>query len=977
MTTVAIVAARDRIDTVAATVTALSEFVDRIVVVDDGSHDGTAGAAAAAGATVVVLPRNRGKGGAVTAGVEAAPDADVYLLVDADTGATAPGAVVLLDPVRSGVADMAIGVLPGAGRSGGFGLVRRIAAAGIRRASGFEARAPLSGQRAVRGDVLRRVLPLAHRFGLETALTIDARRRGARVVEVDVDMGHRATGRSVAGFRHRAGQGRDIVRALWPRVTTARQRIALMVLAFVVLSAFSLWSGGRTEPASVPAGRTWSHVVLFDMSGLKWSDLDSGRVPNYDHLVQQGAIAATSVRTRGKHPSIPEGWATVGAGTRVSADSRSAVAFNATAVVEGGSARDAALRRTGTAPTGQVLVLGAASTVKLNAGKHLSSAPGALGDALHAAGKTTGATGNGDAGPLSTQRGGISRPAALGVMDHNGSVDFGTVGPELLQADAAAPFGHRAAAVSIPQGDVVAIDPGDMERAIEFAAQATPTEAEAARVAALESTDQILGEVAQSLPPDTLLLVTSVAPAGRDWHLQPLLAVGAGVPHGELHSPSVRRAGIVTITDIAPTVLAAVGAPVPDGMIGHALRFRPGSEGVSRFPRIDRDAGFRESYWFPLTVGYIIFQSAVYVVALAFLLRPGGADIGRLRGPLRWVLLGIAGFPLASFLYRAIPNVAALHKPGLLLMGVIDAVIVAIACRFRRHPLSPLSWVLGATVAILAADIATGARLQTSSLLGYSLHTAARFTGIGNSAFAALAASALLVVAIHMQYAPRRREALVFSGLLFAFVVLIDGAPSLGNDVGGILTLVPIFAVTMFVLGGRRLRARTIAIAAGATIGVLALATGVDLLRPADARTHLGRFASDLFKGGGSDFTTTVSRKLASNMRTYSSVWCWIVVIIAFYALWLLVWRRGWTRLLPAGSALRVGVVGTFAAGIFGNLLNDSGVVVTALVFVYLGPFLTMLALELDVPDPVLLEPAAAPSAAVGAVPAERVGSRP
>lgn len=217
---VAVVAARDRADTVGATVYALRSLtgVERVIVVDDGSADATATVAAAAGAVVVRLPDNRGKGAAVRAGIDASPAADVYLLVDADVGATALAAAALLPPVLAGDADMTIGVLPGAGGRGGFGLVRRLSGAGITRACGYRSRAPLSGQRAVRGPLLRS-LDLASRFGLETALTIDAVRSGARVVEVDVVMEHRHTGRTLAGFAHRAGQGRDVVRALWPRLT--------------------------------------------------------------------------------------------------------------------------------------------------------------------------------------------------------------------------------------------------------------------------------------------------------------------------------------------------------------------------------------------------------------------------------------------------------------------------------------------------------------------------------------------------------------------------------------------------------------------------------------------------------------------------------------------------------------------------------------------------------------------------------------
>jgi hypothetical protein len=211
----------------------------------------------------------------------------------------------------------------------------------------------------------------------------------------------------------------------------------------------------------------------------------------------------------------------------------------------------------------------------------------------------------------------------------------------------------------------------------------------------------------------------------------------------------------------------------------------------------------------------------------------------------------------------------------------------------------------------------------------------------------------VLLGAIHVAFAPRRREAVLGVACLFAFVVVIDGAPSLGSDVGGILTLVPVFGLTLLVLSGRRVTTRALVTAGVVTVAALALATGIDLLRPASTRTHLGRLVTDIGEDGLSAFTTTVERKLAVNFRTYRSPWSWTVVIIALYMLYVLGWARGWRNLLPPRSALRAGVVGTLAAGLVGYAVNDSGVVVTAVVFVYLGPFLTLLALGREHEEPV------------------------
>jgi hypothetical protein len=54
--------------------------------------------------------------------------------------------------------------------------------------------------------VVPAVLPFAPGFGMETAMTIDAHRAGFRLVEVELALEHRATGRTAAGFLHRFRQ---------------------------------------------------------------------------------------------------------------------------------------------------------------------------------------------------------------------------------------------------------------------------------------------------------------------------------------------------------------------------------------------------------------------------------------------------------------------------------------------------------------------------------------------------------------------------------------------------------------------------------------------------------------------------------------------------------------------------------------------------------------------------------------------------
>ena len=186
-----------------------------VVVADDASTDGTADLAQRAGAEVVRAPRNQGKGATATLGARrllelAAGDGDpVVLLCDGDLAASAHELRGLVEAVQRGDGDLAVAVFARK-VGGGFGVAVGAAHDAILEATGLDLRAPISGQRALRASSLERVLPFAPRFGMEVGMTIDAHRAGLRLVEVELDLEHRATGRTLRGFLHRFRQLRDI-----------------------------------------------------------------------------------------------------------------------------------------------------------------------------------------------------------------------------------------------------------------------------------------------------------------------------------------------------------------------------------------------------------------------------------------------------------------------------------------------------------------------------------------------------------------------------------------------------------------------------------------------------------------------------------------------------------------------------------------------------------------------------------------------
>jgi glycosyltransferase involved in cell wall biosynthesis len=217
-----IVAARNEADRVGATVNAVKEVFPqaRVWVADDASDDDTQAVAIAHGAQVVSRGRPHGKGGNVTAAAEAALGdesvPELVLLCDADLAGSAVELPALVAAVEDGSCDLAVAAF--ANRvGGGFGIALGFARWAIERRSGYRAQAPISGQRAMRTELLGELLPFAAGYGMEIGMTIDAVRGGHRVREIELDLAHRATGRAPRDFLHRGRQLLDFVRVWWSR----------------------------------------------------------------------------------------------------------------------------------------------------------------------------------------------------------------------------------------------------------------------------------------------------------------------------------------------------------------------------------------------------------------------------------------------------------------------------------------------------------------------------------------------------------------------------------------------------------------------------------------------------------------------------------------------------------------------------------------------------------------------------------------
>jgi len=624
-----------------------------------------------------------------------------------------------------------------------------------------------------------------------------------------------------------------------------------------LLAAFVLPS----LPASADAPADPPQVIVVGAPGLRWSDVNERDTPTLARLQRAGASGVLSVKTAAPVDCAADGWLTLGAGNRVVAAGRH------------GRRCPAAFPSTSTLP----------EQVRRNADRREGAKPGLLADVLARAGRCVRAGGPG---------------AALGAAQSDGDLGPGPERPDLV--------GNANDAV-LSGCDVALV-------------QATPVGSEA-RAFGARAVDASVAAVDEERPAGSTLIVVglSEAPGDHDPHLHVALAVGPGFRPGALTSASTRRAPYVQLVDVAPTVLARLGLPAPDAMVGEPWRSTGSVPTLAQLRDEDAKAVAQREATVPFFVVVLAIELVLLVVA-----------IWR-----RWwrttELVALAGTCAvgASYLANLVPWWrSGLPVAALLAVAAVVTAAMTAGCLLGRGLLARAGLACALVAAVLVADLLTGAHLQMSSVAGYSPLVAGRFAGIGNVAFGVFEAAVLLAAA-----STRSATVAALAGL----AVIVDGAPQWGSDVGGVLALVPAFTLLVLLLGGRTISIGRLGLAGLAGAAVVASFGIADHARPAAQQTHLGRFVGQVLDGtaGG-----VLQRKAEANVNLlfHSVVTALLPLVVAAVVVVFLRPPPPLRRVFERSPAWRAGLLAVATATGLGFVVNDSGAAVAALAIVVAVP---------------------------------------
>ena len=533
-------------------------------------------------------------------------------------------------------------------------------------------------------------------------------------------------------------------------------------------------------------------------------------------------------------------------------------------------------------------------------------------------------------------------------------VDPGAAGAALVQRfRAASPDGCY---LGLPPVEVVAA-PG-LEAAGLLAVRATGTPPPARPVAGgwAPATGRLLAvavpdaaglaAVLRRLPAGTRVLVAGLDAAPGRARTAPFLELGG--PAGLVTSDSTRRAGLVALEDVCPTL----AAPGHNGD-GSPIRAEAAADPLGATTSLDRRVAalVTARTW---AIPALALASSLALVLLALTwwrgaaTRPGRPGSGSAAAGVRpaaaaaaraFVLLTLAlpsGYLVASM-------VAPASAPAWLLLGVaLGAALATGAARLGPAGAAP-AWLGGVLLALVAGDLLLGGHGLERPLLGGSAFDGERFYGLGNGYFALALASVMLVAAFAARM-PGWAVAAMLVGL-----AVVDGLPTLGADVGGSLTAMLTAALAWLLLGGRPQPVRGLAAVAVALAAGLVVAFGAALL--SGEPTHGSRFVDRLTGEGPGAAGRIVAHQLGRNGRLLANSFFAWVGPIEVLAAGVLAARppRALAAVLPE-QVRRVALVGALGSVLL-ILLNDTGVTATSASGLFLLAILAWSALR-EAPAP-------------------------
>lgn len=688
-----------------------------------------------------------------------------------------------------------------------------------------------------------------------------------------------------------------------------------------------------------------SRVTIVSIPGLSFLELQPQyltSMPHIEALIANGALAAMNIRTAER--GIEDTYVSVGSSSPVSIIS-TLQAWQRDEQNEAGAILQQYARFQGNEASDAELIIPDFISIK-QANNHIGSQGeiGSFGTLLQENG-------------IHTYVYGDLRQAPFMMMDHRGLIEYGQVGESLLAIDTNKASGittNYERLLTLWQSSqspaVIVLELGDLQRLFEEKRQYEPDIFEGAKKEVLQELDTFVGIISSKLQLTDQLWIFSplVNPDAwsSKWRFSPLLMRNPGDNESRLiYSPSTHREGIVTMYDLAPTILRQFSIIQPPNMIGIPLEVVPADNTIPQLMQMNRQIAQVYKLRPQLLYPFVIYQIIVLLISLLMVLLQWSNGYRAMALPLYTLMIS----PLTMLLMGWLVRLG--WSTHMLVMFFILFLFITSWVAMRCHVYGSLSTICALTVILLFIDGFTGVHAMRSSVLGYDPMIGARYYGVGNEYMGVWIGAAILGVAGIIHYWRDRKFTVVGAGagagLLFAGILFYMASPAWGTNAGGAITAGVAFGIAWLRLFSKRIRLQVhwgmlslwiMLFVCLALLG-LWLLNGGNHQTSNDADSHIGRAMDQLFTGQFDLIRGMIWRKLMMNVHLIGvSVWSKALLASLLVMAVLLMKPAGlFRRWQAAHSSLMHGLSSIATGAVIALLVNDSGIVAAATMMVFVA----------------------------------------
>lgn len=433
---------------------------------------------------------------------------------------------------------------------------------------------------------------------------------------------------------------------------------------------------------------------------------------------------------------------------------------------------------------------------------------------------------------------------------------------------------------------------------------------------------EALTRVLSKLPKDINVIVLSGSADSETNSLQMGFMYGPAIEPGFLYSASVRHQALAQTSDLNATLLNLL--PIGD---------KPGFE-TSGVPLQIAVAGSHQTDW-PSRLHTLLDTEKRASVANSM-----KTDFYSVNAVLILIVCLLALFVLSFPIWRSLSCKAGKLLPGRLafwlscLRGLFlflialpaGAIFTSALTSWWQDPINPVSYFLKLTICftlllvvlvefgfgffsakaapimlcatnlILAlADILCGSRILLDSPISYHSLAGGRYYGMGNETYAIAATDLLIVIALlgtpWLRRCTTKYQSFLFNTLLLLLgigFIIIDGASFLGADFGGPVSFLPAFITLVLLMNRLQIKLKRVALIAAITVLISSFLAWLDYIRPANKRSHLGRFVQSAIDG---KLFNILNKKIANNLNTLVTSTHRVEFIFLLILLTVVIWQ--------------------------------------------------------------------------------------